>query len=304
MRMPRLSILLPVRDAADYLPEAIASLEAQTLQDWECLAIEDGSTDSSAEILNSWQKRDTRVRVLEGGAQGIVHALNLGLAEAKAPMIARMDADDISLPTRLEEQVDFMSTHPDVVACGTGVSMVDPVGRMLCPIHPATDHSIIVERLIKGGATAIVHPTLMVRTKCLKKLGGYREIFCHVEDFDLYLRLSDVGKLANLDGILLHYRQHAASANVTRREQQCVLRLKALNEYRERHGHLPLEQLAFGRSHLNTLTDLYADWSMKAAAAGNSKVAYLYALLANAREFWRPKRWKLFWQVYALSRQS
>jgi glycosyltransferase involved in cell wall biosynthesis len=304
MPHPKLSILLPVRDAAAYLLEAIASLETQTFRDWECLVIEDGSTDASPEILKSWQQRDARVQILEGGGQGIVHALNLALAEATAPMVARMDADDIALPTRLEKQLAFMSAHPDVVACGTGVLMIDPAGRALCPIRPVIDHNTIVEKLSKGGATAMVHPSLMVQTAALRKLGGYREAFCHVEDYDLYLRLSEVGQLANLDEILLYYRQHPASANVVRRERQCELRLEALNDYRERKGHPRLEQLEFGRAHLNTLTDLYADWSMKAALAGNRTVAYRYAILANAREFWRPKRWRLLWQVYALSRKK
>jgi glycosyltransferase involved in cell wall biosynthesis len=301
MPQPEISILLPVRDSANYLEETIQSLEAQTFQNWECLVIEDGSSDNSPNILENWRQRDTRVRVLSGGGRGIVHALNLAFAEARAPIIARMDADDIALPKRLEKQFAFLASNPNVVACGTGALMIDPAGRPICPINASTDHKGIIERLLRGNASAIIHPSLMVQTSALRKVNGYQEEFRHVEDFDLYLRLSDIGQLANVDEILLHYRQHKASANVVQKERQRALRLKALNDYRNSKGDPPAEQLEFGRAHLNTLTDLYADWSLKAALVGNQKVAYHYAMSAIIREFWRPKRWKLLWQSYALS---
>lgn len=301
MSNPEISILLPVRDSASYLEETIRSLDAQTFQNWECLAIEDGSSDNSPNILENWRQRNSRVRVLSGGGRGIVNALTIALAEASAPMIARMDADDIALPTRLEKQFAFLASNPNVVACGTGALMIDPTGRAICPIDASIDHKGILERLLGGNASAIVHPSLMVQASALMKVNGYREEFRHVEDYDLYLRLSDIGQLANLDEILLHYRQHKASANVVQKERQRELRLKALNDYRNAKGDPPVEKLDFGRAHLNTLTDLYADWALKAALVGNQKVAYHYAIFAIIREFWRPKRWKLLWQSYALS---
>lgn len=301
MSQPEISILLPVRNAASYLDEAIRSLEAQTFQNWECLAIEDGSSDNSHEILDNWRQRDSRVRVLSGGGLGIVNALNLGLAEAQASIIARMDADDISLPTRLEKQFAFLISHPDIVACGTGVLMVDPKGRPISPTDTSLEHSDIIGKLSRGDASAIVHPSLMIQTSSLKKVDGYREEFRHVEDYDLYLRLSDIGKLANIGDILLHYRQHKASANVVQKDHQQELQLNALNDYRNSKGDPPSKRIEFGRDHLNTVTDLYADWSLKAAFAGNQKTAYHYAVFAIVREFWRLKRWKLLWQSYALS---
>ena len=304
MAIPKISILLPVRNAAAYLPEAIASLEAQTFRDWECRAINDGSCDGSAEILAKWQARDARVRILSGGNRGIVHALNLGLAEAMAPLIARMDADDRALPQRLEQQIAFMSEHPDVVTCGTGARMIDPTGCALCPVHPPVTHDDIVKKLNEGNGGALIHPSIIARTATLRALGGYREAYCHVEDYDLYLRLCEAGQLANLSEILLDYRQHPASANVVRRDQQRGLRLQALNDYRQRQGQPRLAHLEFGRAHLHTLTDLYADWSMKAARADNRAVAYHYAIRAIAREFWLPKRWKLLWHVHALGRNK
>ena len=300
MPMPKVSILLPVRNAAVFLPEAIASLDAQTFCHWECLAIDDGSTDSSSTLLECWQQRDERVRIIKGHGKGIVQALNRALALASAPLIARMDADDISLPGRLEQQVHFLSTHPDIIACGTGALMIDPAGRALCPINPPQAHDTIMDALLRGGATAIVHPTLMVRKKPLEAIHGYREPYRHVEDYDLYLRLSDCGKLANLGDILLHYRQHPSSANVTQRLIQRELRLSALNDYRRSRDLDDMTDLPFGRQHLNSLADLYADWSNKAAIGGHTGVAMYYALRSILREWWKLKRWKLIWQAFAL----
>lgn len=298
--MPAVSILLPVRDNAVYLPEAIQSIATQTFEDWECLAIDDGSVDASGDILRSWAASDPRVRVLEGGGQGIVAGLNLALAGAKGEWIARMDGDDVAYPARLEKQLDFIQAHSDVVVCGTQALLVDPKRRPLCETRNFCQHETILKQLEKGHASCIVHPSLMARRSALRSISGYREKYRDVEDFDLYLRLTAVGKLANLDEVLLEYRQHPMSANVLRRKRQLSLRQEALNEYRERNFQSPYLDLTSARAQLDTLSDLYADWSLKAAIGGNQSVALRYAILANLREFWRPIRWKLFWQIKAL----
>ncbi len=304
MSKSTVSILLPVRNNASFLAETIQSLTAQTFTDWECLAIDDGSEDESGQILRSWAANDSRVRVLRGGGKGIVAGLNLALAEAQGEWIARMDGDDIAHPTRLKKQLNFMQAHPEVVACGTQVRYVDPKGRLIFPTNNPVHHAAILEQLERGLSGALIHPALMARTRILKSVEGYREAYRDVEDLDLYLRLSERGKLANVNEFLLDYRQHPKSANVLRRERQQKLRLLALNDYRARHRLEPLKALAFGRVHLLTRADLYADWALKAAQAAQIKVAYHYALMANLREFWNPQRWPLFWQVFSLGRRS
>lgn len=298
--MPAVSILLPVRDNAVYLPEAIQSIATQSFKDWECLAIDDGSVDTSGDILRAWAASDPRVRVLKGGGQGIVAGLNLALGEAKGEWIARMDGDDVAYPARLEMQLDFMQAHPDVVASGTQALLVDPKRRPLCKTQNFCQHEKILEQLEKGIASSVIHPALMARTSALKSVCGYREKYRDIEDLDLYLRLAEIGKLANLDEILLEYRQHPASANVLRRERQQTLRLELINEYRARNSLPTLAALGFSRTHLETRNDLYADWSLKAAMGGNQSVALRYAILVNLREFWKPTRWKLLWQIQAL----
>lgn len=302
--MPAISILLPVRDNATYLPEAIRSISEQSFEDWECLAVDDGSVDASGDILRSWAAKDSRARVLSGSGQGIVAGLNLALAEAEGEWIARMDGDDIAHPKRLEKQLAYLQAHPAVVACGTQVRYVDPRGRVIFPTDNPLNHAAILEQLQRGLSGSLIHPTLMVCAKALKRVEGYREAYRDVEDFDLYLRLSERGQFANVDEHLLDYRQHPKSANVLRRERQQKLRLLALNDYRTRHRFDPLTDLPFGRAHLLPRSDLYADWALKAAQAGQMKVAYRYAFLANIREFWNPRKWRLLWQVYALTKQA
>lgn len=303
-RQSKVAILLPVRNAERFLQDAITSLEAQSFTEWECFAVDDASTDRSLEILKQWIGRDDRVRLLQGGGKGIVNALNLAFALCHTPFIARMDADDLALPDRLRRQLDFLVANESVVACGTGALMVDPKGRPLCPVGVKTDHAGIMESLLQGSGTAIVHPSLMARTDAVKSIGGYREAYRHVEDFDLYLRLSEIGQLANLPEILLHYRQHTASANVSQRTKQKDLRLQALNEYLRTKGLPERNELPFGRAGLESIADIHADWALKAALAGNRATAWVHAFSAFRRQPFLPARSRLLWQVWKLGRRS
>lgn len=210
MRLPRLSVLLPCRDAARHLDECIASFEGQTLTDYEVLAVDDGSSDATPGILDRWAERDPRVRVLTGTGSGIVDALSLAAGRARAEWLARMDADDVMHPERLELQCRFLATRPDVAACGTGVRYFprDRVGsgyeryeRWLNSLHEVgeVERDLFVE-------CPLAHPTMMVRAAAYRQAGGYRD-HGWPEDYDLVFRLHRSGfGLANLPAVLLSWR--------------------------------------------------------------------------------------------------
>src|SRR5262245_4670824 len=115
---PLVSVVMPVYNAAAYVAQAVESIRAQTLGDFEFIIVNDGSTDRSPRLLEGFAARDSRIKLISRPNTGIVGALNDGVAAARGELIARMDADDVSLPTRLEKQVTFMRSHPQVVALG------------------------------------------------------------------------------------------------------------------------------------------------------------------------------------------
>jgi glycosyltransferase involved in cell wall biosynthesis len=216
--VPGVSVLLPCRDVAAWLPECIDSLEAQSLRDFEVLAVNDGSTDDTGAILLRWSGLDDRVRYLEtaglAGAEvpagGLVPALKLAAAAARAPLLARMDGDDVAEPRRLELQRDLLAARRDLAACGTAVE--------LFPRTEAGDGYQRYEAWLNGLAgpedlardlfveCPLAHPTLMIRRAVFSALGGYRDPGWP-EDYDLILRLHAAGmRAANLDRRLLRWR--------------------------------------------------------------------------------------------------
>ena len=210
---PRISVLMSVFNAEKHLAGALRSILAQTFRDFECITVDDGSTDRSLSLLQRFAKEDSRIKIVSRPNTGIVGALNDGLAVAQGEFVARMDADDLSLPDRLSIQLRYMEAHPEIVAIGCGVRMVDPGGAPLKDFHGGCDSQTLRRELMAAKNIAIIHPTLMVRRDTLCRLGGYRPQYNLVEDLDLFLRLLDEGEIANVPEILLDYRQHFASTN-------------------------------------------------------------------------------------------
>jgi glycosyltransferase involved in cell wall biosynthesis len=217
MTTPKISIVMPVYNAAAFLREAIDSILAQTLTDFEYIIIDDGSTDTSRDIIMSYD--DTRIVLLTHKTnKGLVASLNAGLAAAKAPFVARMDADDISLPTRLKEQYDYLQSHSDVVAVGTDATVISTDGRILYEqVTIPTDKAI---QRILAVASPFVHGSVMLRKDILLESGGYQSEAYLVEDYDLWVRLSKRGKLANLKQSLYRYRYNPSGETQTKTEQQ------------------------------------------------------------------------------------
>jgi glycosyltransferase involved in cell wall biosynthesis len=277
---PTLSVLMPVYNAARYLTDAVDSILAQSVRDFEFIIINDGSTDAGGRILQDYARRDPRIRLISRGNTGIVGALNEGLSLARAPLIARMDADDVAFPSRFEKQLDFMSRHPDCVALGSRVIGIDPCGCALFESDHALEHEAIEQQLLRGSGWAIVHPAAMLRRQALLDVGGYRETYRHVEDLDLFLRLSERGKLANLPDFLLKYRQHTQSINRTRQTEQAAATTRAVIEAFHRRGLAPPENWRYVPK-LHPPPDLQLrTWAWKALKEGHVPVARKHAVAA------------------------
>jgi len=203
-------VLLPCRDAEATLDEALASIAAQTLRTFEVVAVDDGSTDRTPDLLAEWEVRDSRVRVITTPAQGIVAALNRAAAAAQGISFARMDADDVAHPQRLERQVEYLEAKPSVAACGAGVRYVprsilrDGARRYEKWINSVTTpRDIELDLFVE---CPIAHPTLVVRRQAFENVGGYRDSGWP-EDYDLILRLWKAGyELGKVPEVLLDWR--------------------------------------------------------------------------------------------------
>jgi glycosyltransferase involved in cell wall biosynthesis len=275
---PTVSVLMPVYNGARYLAEAVESILAQTYRDFEFVIVDDGSTDRSPTMLDEYARRDSRVRIVRRGNTGIVGALNDAIADSKAPLIARMDADDVSLPDRLEKQVGYMREHEECVALGSRVTGIDPYGCVLFQSEHKLEHAEIDGELLNGVGWAIVHPVAMLRREAVEKVGGYRREWQWVEDLDLFLRLAEIGKLANLPDQLLCYRQHTESINRTRAAEQAKLADACVREaYRRRGNQVPAGWKFVPKPRPSKPQQLQT-WAWRAMKAGNVEAARKHAV--------------------------
>lgn len=203
---PAVTVALSVYNDAGFVAQAIESVLAQSFTDFEFLIVNDGSSDQSPAIIDAFAARDPRVRVIHQDNRGLIASLNRLIEEARAPLIARMDGDDICLPERLAMQVAFMAAEPACGAVGAQSRDIDMQGRAIPGLdHKPLDHAGIVAQL--GKSSPLCHPVVMMRTDLVRRLGGYRAAYRYCEDFDLWLRMAEVAELRNLPEILLEYRR-------------------------------------------------------------------------------------------------
>jgi glycosyltransferase involved in cell wall biosynthesis len=289
---PRISVLMPVYQAELYLEEAVESILAQSFDDFELIALDDGSTDASPRILEALAIRDDRIRVRRSQHAGLVTQLNQGITEARGEFIARMDADDISHPERFQRQLSYLDSHPDCVAVGTGTDEVDPERRIISPLDIRHSHSEIESRLMQGDGGALIHASALYRTDTLRSIDGYRKEYEYGEVIDLHLRLAEVGQLANLPESLYEYRQNFASVCFTRRLEVRLKQDAAIRAALQRRGLDPESAPQRNPVDSEFSSDAtWASWAHRALESGNRDTARHYAIKAFRTA---PRRhWKL-----------
>jgi len=228
---PKISIIMPVYNVETFLSEAIESVLNQTFYDFEFVIINDGSTDNSLEIIKNYEKKDSRIVLLDNKENlGITKSLNIGLNKARGEYIARMDGDDISEKERIEIQYDFLKKNRDVFLVGTETKRIDEKGTVFGIFKPVFTKNELMKNILENNL--IYHPTIMMKNK--KDL-FYREKMYYVEDYDLYLRLISEGKkLDNISLPLLKYRIREDSICISKAGKQNLFAKKAREFYKER----------------------------------------------------------------------
>lgn len=214
-----ISVLMPVYNAEDYIQVAVESILNQTFTDFEFIIINDGSTDGTLALLEDYAEKDDRIRLISRENKGLVETLNEGLGLAKAPLVARMDADDIALPNRLTEQVSYLQSNASIICLGGYAVFIDEKGRELTLLQvPGNDDEI--QQLLLQGHSSVFHPSVMYRKNIAQQVGGYRKDFYPAEDLDLWLRMGEVGQFANLEHAVIKYRFLSSSISGRMAKQQ------------------------------------------------------------------------------------
>jgi glycosyltransferase involved in cell wall biosynthesis len=201
-------------NACNWLEESIDSVLQQTFCDFEFVIVDDGSTDDSLAILQRYAERDKRIVILRKKNTGLADSLNVGLRGARGEWVARMDADDVCEPHRLELQLAHVREHPDCVFVGTGLILIDEFSAAGATFEYPVAHAGLVEHLVTAQRFP-PHASAFYRRDAVNFLGGYRGRVRRAEDWDLWLRLSELGKLASIPQPLVRIRKHSGQISLT-----------------------------------------------------------------------------------------
>ncbi|MCP4649291.1 MAG: glycosyltransferase [PVC group bacterium] len=205
MSNPLISVLMPAYNAKQYIKEAIESIINQTFKDFEFIIIDDNSKDNTWDIIQEYAHKDSRIVALKNDENlKLSKTLNKGLAQAKGKYIARMDADDISVPDRFQKQINYMERYPEVGILGGAMELRDINDKFI----GIRKYSVMDEKIKKYiyRYCPFCHPAIMLKKDVLNQVGGYNEQWNPAEDYDLYFRIGKITKFANLKDILIKYR--------------------------------------------------------------------------------------------------
>ena len=235
---PHVTAVVPVFNGERFIAQAVASLQRQSLAAIEILVVDDGSTDATARIVAGIAALDPRVQLLRQERGGQATANNLAESHARAPLLAKLDADDVALPNRLAAQVRFLEANPDHGVVGSKAWLIDPEGRRHGVPGRATSSEAIHAHLFRFKSNPIVTSSVVLRRDLFRAAGGERACFGNCHDLDLWLRLGRVTNIAAIDEPLVEYRVHADQVSLTHVRQQAVECVAAFESAARRDGGL------------------------------------------------------------------
>lgn len=242
MSVPTVSVVMSVYNGERHLRESVESVLGQEYGDFELLIVNDGSTDGSRDILAQYARQDGRLRIIDQENQGLTRALIRACAEARAPYIARQDADDVSLPGRLARQVAFLEGHRDVTLLSCWTEFVGPENEVLFAVE-RRERAAEATRSLRAGARAELkgipgHGTAFFRRSDYERAGGYRPQFYFAQDLDLWMRLTDFGLVAFVPEVLYRARidPDAISGRHAAAQRELARIIVELKTQRERGG--------------------------------------------------------------------
>jgi glycosyltransferase involved in cell wall biosynthesis len=224
----KVTVFMAAYNAETYISESIKSILTQTFYDFELLIVNDGSTDRTVDIINEF--KDNRIRLINNKQnEGLVYTRNVCLKEAKGTYIAVLDSDDLAVPDRLEQQYNFFSAHPEFALCGGHGVVINKGGllvndnRLTVPIEPLNIKMTLLF------LNTFVNSTVMYKTAVLRELEGYKD-FAPAEDYELFIRIADKYPVANLDRVLVKYRDHGNNISVIEADKSVekVLEIKKI----------------------------------------------------------------------------
>ena len=219
---PKISVIMPVYNGERYLRESIESVIGQTFKDFEFIIINDGSKDNSLKIIEEYRLKDNRIKIIEQENSGVIQALNNGIKIAKGEYIARMDADDVSLPERLEKQIFFLEKEKAVL-CGSWAITINEEGKEIDKMnYPKSTWLKNKLYLLRGNP--FIHPTVMFKKEEIVKIGLYKN-HRHIEDYELWTRVVSKYKSINIPEYLLKYRIH--NDQITKKTN-CEMRIRGI----------------------------------------------------------------------------
>jgi glycosyltransferase involved in cell wall biosynthesis len=237
----KISVLMPVKNGAQFLSTSIQNIESNVAPDDEIIVVNDGSIDETSQILKSWARRNTNVRLLDSGSRGLVSALNLGISEAENKWIARFDVDDEYSDSRIAEQRKLITQSTSAIFCD--YRFHNPSGKSLGVIPSAVDADATAVSLISSQRTP--HPGVIFNRESVLEVGGYRKEDFPAEDISLWLRLAKVGQIVSVPEVLLEYRLSKNSVSAENR----ALALSKTNQL--------IRQIGISQKHINACLETW-----------------------------------------------